>query len=359
MEKRFSNNHNAKYGGRYYKKEKIDKALPLKAAIITIVIMLFLYISIISLKQLTINVSAFISATFLTNLIVIFAITLIYDYITTHRKFLTQELYGTIFSSTAIGILVSSLGLVSWVNAVEAAVTIFVSLYVGYLVANRKKVLRVVQFFLVLFLIVILIEEISTNTLSMSLGTLSNTNSSLINNTKVQQLPASRVLGICEVNVKTQLNILDSQLPSGSQVSIINSTIFYNTGNSSTQNVTVYSINSQTINTVINAFTKRINGWIMIWASIPGGGGIPTKMNCYENYSYSDEYICMDMRTLGIETSKTNIPGIGAVGVVVRIQGNYGGSSESISYTNPILCDSEGNVMPNSLSWLKNIPSIE
>ncbi len=345
------------------KREKFDKALPLKAGIITTVVLVFLYISVLHLNKLNIEPYALASFTFISNLFIIFVITLIYDYVTARKKFLTQELYGAAFASLAIGIYLASLKFASLISFLEAAILVFVALYAGYWIANRRKILKIVQFFGVLFLIIIVIEAFRFNNSVSSLG--SNLNSPhILNSTNTQLTSASQALSTCEVNVQTQLNILKEKLPSGSIIQIVNNTIFYSTGNYPITNVTVNLTSISVGGTYLmprNNFSNEINNWIQTWSELPYGSGTPTSVNCYSSsYIYYDggvPYMCADLKTLALKAANTKGFGVGAIGTAVRVQGNYGGASVAISYINPILCDSNGTILPDSLAWLKNIPS--
>lgn len=188
---------------------------------------------------------------------------------------------------------------------------------------------------------------------------------SSLNQNSIQQQPSGfQVLATCKSNVQSQINIISSQLPSGSIVNIVNSTVFYSTGDYPTTNMTINFITiGETYQMPENNFSTNINSWIQTWSEMPYDNGIPTRVNCYSgnygNYNNAVPYMCADLKTLALEAANTNGSGVGAVGVVVRVQGNYGGSSESISYTNPLLCDSSGNLLQNSLGWIKNVPSDE
>jgi hypothetical protein len=93
------------------------------------------------------------------NLTSIFVVTLIYDYVTAHRKFLTQELYGAIFSSIIISMW-SVLRSRTAVDLITSTILVFVALYLGYWIANRWKVHKIVQFFGALFILLLIAEVI-------------------------------------------------------------------------------------------------------------------------------------------------------------------------------------------------------
>ena len=138
---------------------RFDRALPIKAAAITIAIILLSLVNIIRPERLPVTFSSLAKAAMVVNLTSIFVVTLVYDYVTAHRKFLTQELYGAILSSIIISMW-SVLRSRTAVDLITSTILVFVALYLGYWIANRRKVHKIVQFFGALFILLLIAEVI-------------------------------------------------------------------------------------------------------------------------------------------------------------------------------------------------------
>jgi len=176
-------------------KFSFDRALISKAAIITIAILLLSYIGFIHTESLQINFASLAAAAFVLDLVIVFFVTLIFDYSTAHRKFATQELYGAIFSTITITMF-ATFNASSVSTMAVFALSVFIALYAGYWISNRKKIRKVMQFFGILFLLLVIIESLGlatttsgnspsanpTNTLANSLSSAINKVNSAVNN---------------------------------------------------------------------------------------------------------------------------------------------------------------------------------
>jgi hypothetical protein len=173
MKKWFSDEHNAKYGkdNRYtthntfhYRSLSLDKALPIKAFVISVVIFFLSIPSIgfLSVGGLQFNLTSFSSLQFISNLIITLTVIWLYDLVTARRKFLTQELYGSIFASIILTMTTYIVIQYTFIALVRDILVLFVFLYAAFWICNRRKIKAVLQFFGVLFVLVVLVKFLYT-----------------------------------------------------------------------------------------------------------------------------------------------------------------------------------------------------
>lgn len=135
----------------------VDKALLIKALVISLVILFLLVPSVgfLHTEGLTFGLSAFSSIDFIQTFVVMFFVILVYDFLTARRRFFTQELYGSLAAAV---ILITSNLIVLQYTIVPLAIDIlvlFVALYSAFWLCNRKKIRPVLQFLGVLFVLII------------------------------------------------------------------------------------------------------------------------------------------------------------------------------------------------------------
>lgn len=157
-----------------------------------------------------------------------------------------------------------------------------------------------------------------------------NLQQSTANNTAPTPPEGQSVLNACLSKINSGLQIAEAKLPSGTSVSIVNSTIFY------------YDLNSGT--TIDN-----INSWIVLWNSGYGYGGSESCKTYYPNL-----FVCSDLSSLSTELNNTsNLSSGSVVGAGVAVKFQFPPEAQSNGYTevSPFLCDPSG-VMPSSYSYL-------
>lgn len=166
-----------------------------------------------------------------------------------------------------------------------------------------------------------------------------------------QNLQISTV-NTCASQLNSSLSILQDKLPSGSKIQLINTTIFGNIRNSNVKNITLHQIAPGPLSHFIeDNLTISINNWVGFWESTYP----EPKANCYNNFSFevNPQYICQDLEILGVESENLSyINSTAAIGIAVKIQPNYSQSTIPQIYT--ILCNSNGNLLPNSKNFTEN-----
>ena len=139
------------------------------------------------------------------------------------------------------------------------------------------------------------------------------------------------VIATCQDSLQPDLNVMQSKLPSGSQVNIVNTTTFKNYDNMS----------------------ENVNAWLSEWSSVsvPGKGAYAfTAISC-PSRSSEPMYFCNDLKTIMNESNSITSNTLIGVGVIVKVQSatSYSGSFESLI---PVLCTSNGTLMANSNYYL-------
>lgn len=148
------------------------------------------------------------------------------------------------------------------------------------------------------------------------------------NNNTAQQSAlqsVSQTLSTCQSNIQSQLNIVETRFPSGSQFNIENTSVFYG-------------------NTTYDA----MNTWIGNWTSYYNHNGALVTGGCIGG----GDYICSDFNSLNGSTAYVK-----AVGVALQVQINYNDAGAIANHADvfPLLCNGNGNLMPSSQSWLHNL----
>ena len=159
-----------------------------------------------------------------------------------------------------------------------------------------------------------------------------------INSRQTQE--SSLVLSTCTSQIQGQLNILQSKLPPSDNAYVVNTTLFYGNGTYMGTNLSLITIGGQNFDTVKTNYSVPINNWIKTWTNLPQAFG--QNINCYKNYTLDNAYICVDLRTVAVESESSNSSGIYTVGEVVKI------SSSVAAYDVPLICGNSGNLLNNS-----------
>ncbi len=154
--------------------------------------------------------------------------------------------------------------------------------------------------------------------------------SSIVNNTPSP--PSSQsVLDTCASDVNSALQIAEAKLPSGTSVSIVNSTAFY-------------------YNTTVKSTINNVNSWIVVWNT---GYSFSGSESC-ESY-YPNLQTCSDLSSLSSElnSTKNNLTYGSVVGAGVAIKFQFPPEAQSNGFTEvfPALCDPSG-LMPASHNYI-------
>lgn len=164
------------------------------------------------------------------------------------------------------------------------------------------------------------------NTTTISTSNTSQLQHNTLSNNANQQPSALQNLSVCYSQVNGAISILNAKLPGGSQVNIVNTSIF-----SSPAGLSKYN---------------EINSWIVSWSYTTRNNGMGEDVfgssNCNRTVDISS-YMCQDFRNESMPS----------YGVVVKVDANYGPSTTNIAFTYPLLCNTNGNLLPNSKSWIE------
>lgn len=328
---------------------KVDIELLIKAVILAIAVMVLLKLGLINYGSISSPTSIFLSLTFFLDFIFIFITTAIYDYLVAKHVLTYQALFGSIILSLLLStsIIINQtngflLNLIVVILAFLAGFVIGKGLHGKAYSSGKLKLVNGSITFLIILWIVYLavnlegtsITNVTSNFSSFGVNFLrsfNNTTSSSSYTDNTAYLSQS-VLNSCLSKVNSVLQIADAKLPSGTSVTIINSTVFY------------YNL---TANNTIN----NINSWITTWNSgYSFGGGESCKSD------YADLYVCKDWTSLSYEIRNTkNLSDNSIIGEGVAIKFDFPPQSQSNGFTevSPVLCDPTGALMSSSYNYLK------